>query len=81
MCRNAVVIGTNKLRIKVACPCSQTGFFQEMKKENTSLLWTVALYLALSTICVTANRLCAECIELFPEMVPMESDELCEIIG
>eukprot|EP00731_Ephydatia_muelleri_P035697 Em0149g3a len=53
----------------------------EMKKENTSLLWTVALYLALSTICVTANRLCAECIELFPEMVPMESDELCEIIA
>ena len=28
-----------------------------MKKENASLYWTVALYLALSTICVTANKL------------------------
>eukprot|EP00731_Ephydatia_muelleri_P037774 Em0560g2a len=28
-----------------------------MKKENASLHWTVALYLALSTICVTANKL------------------------
>ena len=52
-----------------------------MKKENASLHWTVALYLALSTICVSVNRLCAECIELFPEMVPMESDVLCEAIG
>ena len=52
-----------------------------MKKENASLYWTVALYLALSTICVSVNRLCAECIELFPEMVPMESDALCEAIG
>eukprot|EP00731_Ephydatia_muelleri_P003165 Em0001g3165a len=28
-----------------------------MKKENASLHWTVALYLTLSTICVTANKL------------------------
>ena len=28
-----------------------------MKKENASLHWTVALYLALFTICVTANKL------------------------
>ncbi|KAL5506834.1 hypothetical protein EMCRGX_G008580 [Ephydatia muelleri] len=28
-----------------------------MKKENASLYWTVALYLALSTICVSANKL------------------------
>ena len=28
-----------------------------MKKENASLYWTVALFLALSTICVTANKL------------------------
>ena len=35
----------------------QTGLFHEMKKENASLHWTVALYLALSTICVTANKL------------------------
>ena len=52
-----------------------------MKKENVSLHWTVALYLALSTICVSVNRLCAECIERCPEMVTMESDEICEIIG
>ncbi|KAL5517686.1 hypothetical protein EMCRGX_G003284 [Ephydatia muelleri] len=35
----------------------QTGLFLEMKKENASLHWTVALYLVLSTICVTANKL------------------------
>ena len=29
----------------------------EMKKVNTSLHWIVALYLALSTICVTVNKL------------------------
>ena len=35
------------------------GLIHEMnsKKENSSLYWTVALYLALSTICVTANKL------------------------
>ena len=32
----------------------------EMKKVNTSLTWIVALYLALSTICVTANKLYAK---------------------
>ena len=35
----------------------QTGLIREMKKENASLYWTVALYLAVSAICVTANRL------------------------
>eukprot|EP00731_Ephydatia_muelleri_P003446 Em0001g3446a len=49
-----------------------------MKKGNASLHWTVVLYLALSTICVTANM---ERIELLPEMVPVESDETCEIIA
>ena len=36
-----------------------SGLIQEMKKENASLAvyWTVAFYLALSTICVTANKL------------------------
>ncbi|KAL5518024.1 hypothetical protein EMCRGX_G003690 [Ephydatia muelleri] len=48
---------------------------------KTSLHWTVALYLALSTICVSVNRLCAECIEVFPEMVPMESEVLCKAIA
>ena len=32
----------------------------EMQKVNTSLTWIVALYLALSTICVTANKLYAK---------------------
>ena len=57
---------------------SVTGYFQVMKKENASLYWTVVLYLALSTICVTVNM---ERIERCPEMVRVESDELCEIIG
>ena len=63
-----------------------------MKKENASLYWTVALYLVLSTICVTANKLypmeaavaaeddmAAENTERYPESVHKENDGVCKI--
>eukprot|EP00731_Ephydatia_muelleri_P003055 Em0001g3055a len=62
-----------------------------MRKENASLYWTVALYLVLSTICVTAKKLypmkaavaaeddmAAENTDHYPEFVRKENDGVCE---
>ena len=48
-----------------------------MKKENASVFWTIALYLALSTICVTAKKLYRPYdIE---DGIAVEADDKCEV--
>ncbi|KAL5472989.1 hypothetical protein EMCRGX_G027431 [Ephydatia muelleri] len=51
-----------------------------MKKENASLYWTVALYLTLSTICVSANKLERPTVERNGLFVHEEDvDNICKV--
>ena len=50
-----VIAHINRMLRQSRCICSRTGLFE--MKEYASLYWKVVLYLALSTICVTANKL------------------------